>query len=138
MKGQYEMTNDARQRTIRIAMRGKFDAKTMRAWADEYRKITDSYFGQPHLVLADMRGLTPNLPEVGHILGEAIGYARSRGVALCVHLSDDTVQRLQVARMARQAAPNDDRTIDVSSLEEAEKVLVERRRVLASERPVVR
>lgn len=138
MKGQYEMTNDARQRTIRIAMRGKFDAKMMRAWADEYRRITDSYAGQAHLVLADMRGMAPNLPEVGHILGEAIGYARARGVACCVHISDDTVQRLQVARMARQASPHDDRTIDVSSLEEAEKVLAERRRVLGSERPVVR
>ncbi|HMJ16676.1 MAG TPA: hypothetical protein VK524_34915 [Polyangiaceae bacterium] len=132
------MTNDARQRTIRIAMSGKFDAKIMRAWADEYRKLTDWYNGQPHLVLADMRGLTPNLPEVGHILGEAIGYARARGVACCVHISDDTVQRLQVARMARHASSGDDRTIDVSSLEEAEKVLIEKRRLLGSDRPVVR
>ncbi len=138
MKGQYEMTNDARQRTIRIAMRGKFDAKGMRTWADEYRHLTDSYNGQAHLVLADMRGMTPSLPEVGHILGEAIGYARSHGVACCVHISDDTVQRLQVARMARQASPQDDRTIDVSSLEEAERVLAEKRRILGSERPVVR
>jgi hypothetical protein len=44
-----------------------------------------------------------------------------------VHLSDDSVARLQAARLARQASPYDDSTFDVVSLDEAEKVLTELR-----------
>ncbi len=99
----------------------------MKEWAEAYKAATDSYGGGKHLVLADMRGLKPATPEVAEIMGEAIGYARSRGVACCAHLSDSSIQRLQTARLAREASPHDDVTTDVVSPEEAERVLEEAR-----------
>ncbi len=99
----------------------------MKEWADAYIAATDAYAGGPHLVLADMRGLKPAGPESAEIMGNAIAYARTRGVACCAHLSDSTIQRLQTARLAREASPHDDVTTDVVSPEEAERVLEEAR-----------
>jgi ATP-dependent helicase YprA (DUF1998 family) len=112
-------------------MEGKFDARTMREFADEYVKATETYQGKAHVVLADMRGMLPLQPEVAHIMGQGIGFGRANGAKRCAHLSDDTIQRLQAARIARLSSPNDTVTVDVVSLEEAEAVLVEARRSLA-------
>ena len=61
------------------------------------------------------------------VLGEEIFHARRNGVVLCVHISDDTVQRLQALRVARQNSVTDDDTVDVSSAEEAVRVCDEYR-----------
>ncbi|HEX7118640.1 MAG TPA: hypothetical protein VF212_07630 [Longimicrobiales bacterium] len=99
----------------------------MQEWADAYIAATDSYGGGSHVVLADMRGLKPAGAEAAEIMGKAIGYARSRGVVCCAHISDSTIARLQAARIAREASPNDDVTTDVVSIDEAELVLAEAR-----------
>ncbi len=99
----------------------------MKEWAETYVAATDSYGGGRHVVLADMRGLKPAGAEAADIMGNAIGYARARGVACCAHISDSTIARLQAARLAREASADDDVTTDVVSLEEAERVLEEAR-----------
>lgn len=123
----WEVKNDPEKRTIYVRMSGFMREDEMKEWAEAYKAATDSYGGGKHLVLADMRGLKPATPEVAEIMGEAIGYARSRGVACCAHLSDSSIQRLQTARLAREASPHDDVTTDVVSPEEAERVLEEAR-----------
>jgi hypothetical protein len=123
----YEVVNQTRRRTIVTRMSGHFGEQEMRDWADEYRRATDAYLGKPHLVLADMRGLLTLTPKVAAIMMEAIGYARQVGVVCCAHISDQTVMRLQAARIARQASPGDDVTIDCVSREEADEVLREKR-----------
>jgi hypothetical protein len=123
----FSVRNAPAERTIHVRMSGKFDISAMRAFCDEYKTATDSYASAPHYVLADMRGMVPAGPEVSLIFGSTIGYARARGVRCCAHLSDDTVQRLQAARLARQNATGDDVTIDVSSVEEGERVIREQR-----------
>lgn len=126
-RASYNVRNVPAARTIYVRMSGRFDISTMRAFCDEYRAATDSYAAGAHYVLADMRGMVPAQPEVGLMLGSTIGYARARGVRCCAHVSDDTVQRLQAARLARQNATGDDVTIEVSSVEEGERVIRERR-----------
>ena len=102
----------------------------MNEFAREYRRVSRVYAGTPHMVLADMRGSQPASPEVAAVLGETIEFSRQNGVVCCAHLSDDTVQRLQAARLARQIALASDITLDVVSLEEAERVLAEKRQQL--------
>jgi hypothetical protein len=119
----FEVTNDERRRTITVRMSGFMQPEEMTRFSEAYRQATDAYRGERHLVLADMRGLKALPPESTAIFGEAIGYARPRGVALCAHLSDSTIQRLQAARLAHQAAPGDDVTVDCVSLEAAENQL---------------
>jgi len=126
-RASFNVRNVPADRTIYVRMTGKFDIGTMRSFCDEYRAATDSYAGAAHYVLADMRGMQATQPEVGLMLGSAIGYARTRGVRCCAHLSDDPVQRLQAARLARQSTPGDDVTVEVSSLEDAERVIREHR-----------
>jgi hypothetical protein len=122
-----KLTNHPNLRTIRFAANGMLtEEETVRAFA-EAKAMTDSYEGKKHLVLADMRGMKPAPAKVAAKLGELIGYQRSHGVYLCVHLSDETVTRLQIDRLSRKASPNDDATIDVASLDEAESVLSEER-----------
>jgi hypothetical protein len=91
----------------------------MRTFAVEYGRTTAEYQGMQHLVLADMRGMSPLLPEVGQIFESAIRHARSRGVALCVHLSDNATQKWQADRLARRATPANDVTLNVESLADA-------------------
>ena len=126
-RASFTVRNVPADRTIHIRMSGRFDISTMRAFCDQYKAVTDTYAKGAHYVIADMRGMVPAQPEVGLMLGSAIGYARARGVRLCAHLSDDTVQRLQAARLARQSTPGDDVTVDVASLEEAARVIAEHR-----------
>jgi len=123
----YSVRNDPSQRTIFIRMEGVFDEKQMRQLAQLYLEATAYYKGGQHLVLADMRGMHIASLEVAKILGEAIGEARKMGVACCAHVSSSTVQKLQAARLAREHSPDDDVTVNVVSLEEANKVLEEAR-----------
>jgi hypothetical protein len=109
-------------------MQGVFGEQEMRDWARAYREHgTARFVGGRHFVIADMRGMKTTRPSVAEIMGAEIGYARQHGVVLCAHLSDDTVQRLQVSRIARQNAVGDDVTVDVVSMEEAYAVLREAR-----------
>jgi hypothetical protein len=126
----FNVRNESLERTIYIRMEGFFEESEMRAFCDSYRQATDTYQGQPHLVLADMRGMQIASIEVSKLLGDAIGYAREQGVACCAHLSSSTVQKLQAARLAREHSPGDDVTVNVVSPEEARKVLDEVRRKL--------
>jgi hypothetical protein len=119
MDGVYSIRNVAYERTIYIRMTGRFDVHVMRSFAREYRQATDTYEGHEHLVLADMRGMAPLLPEVGHIFGEAISYARARGVICCAHLSDDATQKWQAARLARRSVPVDDVTMNFATMDQA-------------------
>ena len=73
-----------------------------------------------------MRGLTPLSPEGARIFGEIIKYSRARGCLACVHLSDSSIARLQAARLAREASPYDDITVNVVSIEEAQRVVEEK------------
>jgi hypothetical protein len=130
MKPQFTVRNVLNDRTIYIRLKGRFSAKEMRDFANEYKRVTDTYGGASHLVLADMRGMVPTRPEVGQILASAIHYARDRGVYCCAHVSDDSVQRLQAARLARRSA-SDEVTVDVVSEDEARAVLNEARGRLA-------
>ncbi|APR76648.1 Hypothetical protein A7982_01995 [Minicystis rosea] len=136
MKGTFEIKDDRARRTISTRMSGIFTQEEMRAWCTEYRKATDSYRDRPHLVLADMRGMKATHPDVAALLGAEIGYARAHGCVRCAHVSDDTVQRLQAARVARQHSPGDDVTVEVGSTEEAERVLDEARHELLANQAV--
>ncbi len=122
LKPEYEVRLDLSGRTIYCRMTGLFQLEDISAWAHTYREATDRFRGRKHVVIADMRGMRSMLPEVAKVLGEAIGHARRHGAALCAHLSDDTIQRLQARRVARENSPADDITVDVVSLEEAERV----------------
>jgi hypothetical protein len=136
MKAEYEIRIEKSKHTIYCKMSGLFGENEMKAWAARYREATIHFRGRPHLVLADMRGMKPAHPDVAAILGAEIGHARAHGCVRCAHLSDDTVQRIQAARVARMASPGDDVTVTVGSLAEAERVLEEARRELAQDLPV--
>ena len=128
MEGGYSIRNVGYERTIYIRMTGKFDVGLMRAFAAEYRQATDSYEGNDHLVLADMRGLAPLLPEVGQVFAAAVGYARGRGVICCAHLSDDATQKYQAARLARRDQPVNDVTMNFATIDDAMSALEEIRK----------
>jgi hypothetical protein len=128
----YSVRNEPSERTIYIRMEGIFEESQMRELCKLYLDVTRSYQGQPHLVLADMRGMHIASLDVAKLLGEAIGEARKIGVACCAHLSSSTVQKLQAARLARENSPDDDVTVNVVSPEEAHKVLEEARLWLGS------
>jgi hypothetical protein len=127
----YDIKNELGRRIVRARMSGTFDEKGMRAWCVDYReRATKPYKGKRHMVIADMRGMKTVHPSIAALMGEEIGYARMNGVVLCAHISDDTVQRLQAARVARQNSANDDATIDVATIEEAERVVENYQRFL--------
>lgn len=123
MKPVWEVRNDLAKRTVYTKISGILSEADISAWAQEYtEKGTAPYKGRRHMVIADMRGMRPLPVPVAEKLGAAIGHARQNGVVFCAHISDDTVQRLQAARVARQHSPTDDVTIDCASLDEAHKV----------------
>jgi len=109
-------------RIIHARVTGLFNEPEMREVAVTMNKTTDRLQGKRHIVIADMRGFKTLHPSLAAIMGESIGYGRRNGCVLCLHVSDDTVQRLQAARIARQNSPYDDVTVDVESLEEAERL----------------
>lgn len=126
-KAEFEVRLDPVKRILYTRMQGLFSEEDMQRWANDYRRETDRFAGGQHIVIADMRGMKTVHPNIAHIMGEAIGYARQHGVALCAHISDDTVQRLQAQRLARQNSAADDVTVEVDSPEEAERVVDEAR-----------
>jgi hypothetical protein len=113
---------NASGRVLECRMTGVFTEEEMLKGTRVMKKMTDDLKGRRHIVVADMRGMKTVHPSIANHMGEAIGYSRARGCVLCVHVSDDTVQRLQARRIARQFSPNDDVTIEVTSMEEARKV----------------
>lgn len=125
-----EVENHQRLRTIYITLRGYVRQPDLLAWAARYRDATNEYRGQPHMVLADMLGMSA-LGAVGVvILRDAICYGRARGVVRCVHLSDSGTARLQALRLVREVSPQDDITVEAVSLHEAEVILAEFRATL--------
>lgn len=124
MGADFDIKNELGRRVVRVRMWGTFDEQGMRAWCTAYReRATNPYKGKRHMVIADMRGMKTVHPSIAGLMGAEIGHARMNGVVLCAHISDDTVQRLQAARVARQNSANDDATIDVATIEEAERVI---------------
>jgi hypothetical protein len=124
-KAEFEVVLDLANRTISTRMTGLFSESDMHQWARQYQEATDRFQGRKHMVIADMRGMKTVHPSIANIMGAAIGYAREHGVVLCAHLSDDTVQRLQARRVARVNSPDDNITVDVSSIQEARTVVEE-------------
>lgn len=125
LKPEFEVKVDLSRRTVFCRMSGLFQKDDILAWAQIYREATDRFHGRKHVVIADMRGLRSMHPEVAKVMGEAIGHARHSGAVLCAHLSDDTIQRLQARRVARENSLVDDVTVDVVSLDEAVRVAEE-------------
>lgn len=124
MRAEFEVKHDLTGRCVHVRMTGIFDERQMRAWTTAYRNQgTLPFKGRRHMVLADMRGMKAVNPAVAALMGEEIGFARRHGVVLCAHVSDDTVQRLQAARVARQNSPQDDVTVEVDSIEEGRRVI---------------
>jgi hypothetical protein len=121
------ISNKKSVKTVYFRAEGRVDEAALREILTKAVEVIDSYHDEKHLILADLRGLKPLAPKAAAVLGELIGYGRQHGSAYCVHLSDDTVARLQARRVAREVSAQDDGTIDVASLEEAEKVLAELR-----------
>jgi hypothetical protein len=126
------LTNHRTLKTIRFVASGILTEEEFDKGYIEAKAMTDGYRGAKHMVLADMRGMKPASNKVAEKLGELIGYQRANGVFLCVHISDETVTRLQMARLSRKASPHDQMTVDVVSLDEAETVLSEARLKLAA------
>jgi len=123
----FEVTNDVNRRTVTVRLSGFVRPNEMRDFATAYRIATDTYAGGRHLVLADMRGLRTLEPESAAIFGEVVMYGRQKGCLMCAHVSDSTISRLQTARVASQASPDDDITVDCVSLEEAHAQLAKTR-----------
>jgi len=119
MKPEIKATRSASGRIVECLMTGLFSETDMLAAAEMIRNQTDLMHGKRHIVVADMRGMKTVHPAIAKHMGEAIRYQRERGCVLCVHVSDDTVQRLQARRLAREYSPSDDVTIEVESIEEA-------------------
>jgi hypothetical protein len=124
---QYIVRNEPSERTIHVRMAGFFEESEMKDFIRLFLEASTSYGGQSHLVLADMRELQISSLDVSKLLGEAIGQARKQGVTCCAHLTSATVVKMQMARLAREHSQGEDVTVNVSSLEEANKVLAEAR-----------
>jgi hypothetical protein len=124
---QFSVKNEPSERTIYLRMAGFFEESEMKQLIQLYLEATASYEGKPHVVLADMRELQISSLDVSKLLGEAIGKARQQGVTCCAHLTSSTVVKMQMARLAREHSQGDDVTVNVGSLEEANKVLSEAR-----------
>jgi hypothetical protein len=128
----YEATINRARRTITFRASGTIAIDEVKKMFEEAKSAHDSFRGHPHLVLADMRGMAPMSPEGTKIFGELIRYGREHGCVCCVHLSDSSIGRLQASRLAREASPYDDITVNVVSLEEAERVIQERQASLGA------
>ncbi|MFP2904468.1 hypothetical protein ACLESD_05310 [Pyxidicoccus sp. 3LFB2] len=123
----FEVTNDMNRRTVTVRMSGFIRPTEMKDFVTAYKTATDTYNGGRHLVLADMRGLRTLEPESAALFGEVVAYGRARGCLMCAHVSDSTISRLQTARVASEAAPNDPITVDCISLDEAHTQLAKAR-----------
>jgi hypothetical protein len=133
----YSVKNEPSERTIYLRMEGFFEEAEMKEFVRLLHEATGSYGGQPHLVLADMRGMQISSLDVSKILGDAIGEGRQRGVTCCAHLTSSTVLKMQMARLAREHSHGDDVTVNVGTLEEAQKVLAEARLWMGADSPQI-
>jgi hypothetical protein len=124
---QYSVKNEPSERTIYLRMAGFFEEHEMKDFIRLYLEATASYGGKPHVVLADLRELQISSLDVSKLLGDAIGQARKQGVSCCAHLTSATVVKMQMGRLAREHSQGEDVTVNVSTLEEANKVLAEAR-----------
>jgi hypothetical protein len=122
----YEASINRARRTITFRASGSPTIDELNKMYEEAQWAHNSFKGEPHLVLADMRGMAPLSPEGTKVFGEIIKYGRQHGCICCVHLSDSSIARLQQSRLAREASPYDDITVNVVSLEEAERVIQEK------------
>ena len=132
---QYSVKNEPSERTLYVRMAGFFEESEMKDFIQRYLEATAGYAGKPHLVLADLRELQISSLDVSKLLGEAIGQARKQGVTCCAHLTSATVVKMQMARLAREHSRGEDVTVNVSTLEEAHKVLAEARLWMGLEAP---
>ncbi|ADO69986.1 hypothetical protein [Stigmatella aurantiaca] len=134
----FTLSNEPLERVLHVRMEGFFEEGEMQEFIRRYRKATACYGGQPYLVLADMRSMRIASLAVSQLFGGLIQEARRQGVVCCAHLSSSTVQRLQVARLAREYSGDSDVTVHVTSLEEAREVLEAQRRRLIPGVPALR
>jgi ABC-type transporter Mla MlaB component len=126
---------DKKRRTITLRASGALTVEELKAVLKEAKTATDVFRGGQHIVLADLRGMSTMSPEAAAAFGEVIRYGREHGTALCVHMSDSSIARLQANRLAREVTPEDTGTVNVVSIEEARRVIDERYRDLSG--PVV-
>ncbi len=126
----FEVNIDRARHTITFRASGALTVEEMKKILGEAKWATDGFRGEPHLVLADMRGMSPLSPEGTALFGEVIRYGRTHGTICCVHLSDSSIARLQAARVAREASPYDDITVNVVSMEEGERIIAEKEKQL--------
>lgn len=124
---QFSVKNEPSERTIYVRMAGFFEESEMKQFVQLYLEASASYGGKAHVVLADMRELQISSLDVSKLLGEAIGKAQQQGVSCCALLTSSTVVKMQMTRLAREHSHGDDVTVNVGSLEEANKVLAEAR-----------
>ena len=127
----HEVIINRTRRIITFKASGTISTPLMKEILEEAKQATDGFKGQPHFVIADLRGLAPLSPETTAIMGEIIKYGRARGTVCCVHLSDSSIARLQASRLAREASPYDDVTVNVVSMEEGERIIAEKEKQLA-------
>src|SRR5688572_14284054 len=104
-----EIDNNPSERTIRVRMSGFIDVPEMKKVCADFRRVSESYRGRPHMVLADMRGLKPFPPEGAAMFAEVISYDRAHGCVHCAHLNDAVITRMQTRRLAREASPDGDK-----------------------------
>jgi hypothetical protein len=131
----FKVTIDRPRPTITFRASGSLTAEELKAVYSEAKSATDTFSYGEHIVLADMRGMTARLPEASAIFGKVIKYGREHGTALCVHLSDSSVARLQTSRLAREVTPGDAVTTNVVSVQEAERMIDERHWGLKGAKP---
>jgi hypothetical protein len=131
----YEVTINRGRRLITFRASGTLSLPEMKTIYDESKWSTDVFKGEPHIVLADMRGLPPLTEDKSKVFADIIRYGREHGVICCVHLSDSSIARLQHARLAREASPYDDITVNVVSIEEADRVIQEKQSKLHAKKP---
>lgn len=122
----HETSVNRTRRLITFRASGTVTVDDLRGLIDEAKWATDGFRGEPHMVFADMRGMVPMSPEGTKLFVELVKYSRERGCILCAHLSDSSIARLQANRLAREASPYDDITVNVVSVEEAERVITEK------------
>ncbi len=131
----FEVTINRSKRLISFRASGTLSTAEMKHIFDEAKWSTDVFRGEPHIVLADMRGLPTLTEDKAKIFADIIKYGREHGTICCVHLSDSSIARLQHARLAREASPYDDITVNVVSAEEADRVIQEKQPKVHGKKP---
>jgi hypothetical protein len=122
----FKVEIDRGLRLLTFRASGTITVEEMKQVTQDARYVTDAFKNGPHIVLADLRGMAVVSDEVARMMGEVMRYGREHGTVCCVHLSDSSIARLQTARLAREVTPDDKITINVVSLEEADRVVQEK------------